>query len=246
MLRTIIIDDEADARYNLRALLQSYCPTVGVIGEATGVEEACRLAASRQPDLLLLDISMQDGTGFDLLDLLRPFSFQVIFTTGHDDFAIKAFKYHALDYLLKPIGRAELQQAIGRVAPAPNPGHLQQLSGLLHSARHKAFDKIALPSMEGLVFLRVEDIIHLEADGNYTTFYSTKEKAVTVTRPIKEYEGLLPAHLFFRCHKSHIVNLNFIKRFLKEDGGVVQLGNGERVVVARRRKDGLLEALLNS
>ncbi|HFA49290.1 MAG TPA: response regulator, partial [Bacteroidetes bacterium] len=180
MIRTALIDDERDARQALRLLLDKHCPDVEVIGEATGITEAAPLIRQQKPELLFLDISMQDGTGFDLLDQFPDPAFRVIFTTAFDNFAIKAFRYNALDYLLKPIDPNELVMAIAKVkkkqtanfSPKGQEGLLRRvhltkkINGLLDVARSREFKKIALSSRGGLVFLKLDEIVHLEADGN--------------------------------------------------------------------------------
>lgn len=243
MLRIAIIDDEADARFTLRTFLKKYCSEDQLVGEASGVAESYQLILQEQPDVLLLDIAMQDGTGFDLLDKFSNFNFQVIFTTAFDDFAIKAFQYNALDYLLKPIDADDLVRSLKRVRANSQKDFQQKIKGLLKLTQTQQVDKIALSSMKGLIFLRLNDITHLEADGNYTTFWMMNGESHTVVRTIKEYEELLPTNFFFRCHQSHIVNLNFVKRFIKEDGGQIQLDNGKKITVSRRKKDRLIERL---
>ena len=243
MTRIAIIDDEADARHALRSLLSTHCPEVEIIGEATGVADATQLIRQQHPSVLLLDIAMQDGTGFDLLDQFPQPPFKVIFTTAFDQFAIKAFRYNAMDYLLKPIDPDELVSAIEKLETTQQEDYTKKIAGLLESTRQKQFERITLSSLDGLVFLRLEEIVHLEADGNYTTFYLLDGEKHVVVRNIKEYENLLPSELFFRTHQSHIVNLNFVKKFKREEGGFLRLVDGRNVPVARRRKDVLVKIL---
>jgi len=243
MTRIAIIDDEIDARYSLCKLLEKYCPEVEIVGEATGVEEGIRLIHQQNPDVVLLDIAMQDGTGFDLLDHFPRPTFKVIFTTAYDQFAIKAFKYNALDYLLKPVDIEELVAAVEKAKKSQLSSFPDKITGLLKMAKSRHLEQIALSSMEGLVFLKLEEIVHLEADGNYTTFHVTGKEKHTVVRPIKEYDNLLPPSSFYRTHQSHIVNLDFVKKFLREDGGMAVLSDGALVPVARRRRDDFLKKL---
>ena len=243
MIRIAIIDDEPDARHTLRTFLTELCPQVEIAGEADGVESGYRLIRQQKPHAVLLDISMNDGTGFDLLDRFSNPPFRVIFSTAFDEFALKAFKYSALDYLLKPIEPDELVRAIDKIGEDRMDEFSMKISNIIKTARTRHFEKIGLSSQEGLVFLRLEDIVNLEADGNYTTFYLRNGEKHVVVRPLKEFEDLLPSEMFFRTHQSHIVNLNFIKKYLKEDGGYVILENGSKVIVARRRKDEFLELL---
>ena len=243
MKRIVLIDDEPDARRTLRKFLTDLCPQVEIAGEADGVENGYFLICQQKPDAVLLDISMKDGTGFDLLDKFPRPNFKVIFTTAFDDFALKAFKYNTLDYLLKPVTPDELVRAVDKIGENHMDEFSMKISNILETARTRRFEKIGLSSQEGLVFLRLDEIVHLEADGNYTTLYLINNERHVVVRPLKEFEDLLPTDQFFRIHQSHIVNVNFVKKYLKEDGGYVLMENGSKVLVARRRKEEFLELL---
>ncbi|MCB9293180.1 MAG: response regulator transcription factor [Lewinellaceae bacterium] len=244
MKRIIIIDDEAPAREHLRNLLTEYCPEVEIIGEANGVTESFKLIRQLQPDAILLDVQMDDGTGFDLMDKFRTPAFNVIFQTAFDEFAIKAFKYNAVDYLLKPIDIEELIQAIDKIeAGKSNPAFTEQLSGLLETAKEKKFERIVLNSSEGMHFIELEDIVRLNSDVNYTTFYLASGERITVTKTIKTFEELLPNDSFFRPHQSHIVNLNYVTKILREDGGYALMKDGSKVSISRNKKEAFIEAL---
>ena len=241
--RIAIIDDEPDAREALQILLKSYCPDIEICGEADSVESGYKLIRQTKPHCILLDISMEDGNGFDLLDKFPQPSFQVIFTTAFDEFALKAFRYHALDYLLKPINAVELAQTIDRVKITPPDDYSTRVGNLLESARTRQLNKITLSSQEGILFLNLDQIVHLESEGSYTTFYLLNKDHHVVSRPMKEFETLLPEDEFFKIHQSHIINLSFVKKILKEDGGYVLMEDGFKAPIARRRKDEFLEKM---
>ncbi|HMQ47391.1 MAG TPA: LytTR family DNA-binding domain-containing protein [Saprospiraceae bacterium] len=241
MKRIAIIDDEADARQALRTMLASFCPEVEVCAEAGSVESAYMLIRNSQPHALLLDISLDGGTGFDLLDKFPHPTFQVIFTTAHDEFAIKAFRYHALDYLLKPINPMELAQAIDRISVKIPDDLATRMEHLIESARTRKIEKMTLSGSEGIVFLPVNQISHLESDGSYTTFFMMSNERHLIAKPMREFEELLPENQFFKIHQSHMVNLAYVKKILREDGGYALMENGSKVPIARRRKDEFLE-----
>ncbi len=243
MKRIALVDDEADARQLLRSMISSLCPDVEVCGEAGSVESAYVLIRQTQPHVVLLDISLEDENGFDLLDKFPHPTFQVIFTTAHDEFALKAFRYHALDYLLKPINPVELAQAIDRVKQEVIPNFQAKISNLLESTRNKQLNKITLNSQEGMVFLRLDQIIRIESEGSYSTFYLLNQERHVVSRPMREFEELLPKDLFFKLHQSHLINLAFVKKILREEGGYALMEEGCKVPIARRRKDEFLEAM---
>ncbi len=243
-LLVLIVDDEADARSVLKSYLADYCPNHHLAGEAANVLEAFRKIRELKPDLLLLDIQMADGEGFDLLDMFSSHPFHVIFTTAHDEFALKAFKYSAVDYLLKPIAPEDFVRALEKAELKHSQDQLFHLMKMMEGkGKKESFDKIALPSQDGLTILSLKEITHLESDGCYTTFYAKDGQRTVVSRSIKEFEELLPDDQFFRVHVSHIVNLDFVKKYLKEDGGYAVLQNGLKIPIARRRKEEFLEML---
>ncbi len=242
MLKAIIIDDEEDARSTLRSFIKTYCPQVEIIEEAEGVQDGYRKIMGHEPDLLFLDIQMDDGTGFDLLEKIRQPEFEVIFTTAFDEYAIRAFKFSAVDYLLKPIDPDELIEAVGKVKKK-NPDNAKRVNELLQNREKKEIDRLTISSSEGLTFLKLDDISRLESDSNYTHFFLTTGEKITVPKSLKEYEKILPLSQFFRTHQSHIVNLNYVKKFMREDGGYVLMDDGSEVLVARRRKEEFINVL---
>lgn len=243
MKRIAIIDDEYDARESLKMLIGTLCPDVEICGEADSVRQGYAMIRQTNPEGVLLDISMEDGTGFDLLDKFPKTTFQVIFTTAHDDFALKAFRYHALDYLLKPINPVDLAQSIDRVKNTLPEDFSTRISNLLESTRTGELRKLTLTSQEGMIFLRLDQIAHLESEGSYTTFYLLNQERHVVSRPMKEFEDILPPNEFFKLHQSHLVNLSLVKKVLREEGGYALMENGCKVPIARRRKEEFLEVM---
>ncbi len=240
MTQLIIIDDEANARSILRDFLTSYCPNVEILGEADGVMSGLKLIRQKKPDAVLLDIQMKDGTGFDLLDKFKNPGFQVIFTTAFDEFAIKAFKYNAIDYLLKPINIDELIAAVDKIDARKN-GDLpsEQIGGLKEAMKTGQLNRLVLSSSEGLHFVELSEIIRLKSEGNYTTFFLTSKEKIVVSKSIKAFSEILP-NTFFRTHQSHIVHLNFVKKFLREDGGYALTEDNSKVPISRSKKDEFL------
>jgi two-component system LytT family response regulator len=243
MPRTLLIDDEADARSTLRHFLADSCPNLEVVGEAAGVGEGLERIQQASPELVFLDVQMPDGSGFDLLDKLPDVNFHLIFTTAHDRFAVQAFRYNAFDFLLKPINPMELQSSLHRFLQSPHAPSSGQVKNLLETQRTNRFDKIALASRQGIHLVRISEISHLEGEGNYTHVFLTKGDALFVTKPLRDLEELLPSSDFFRTHQSHLINLHYLAQISWEDGNYLIMENGEQVPLARRRKDELLRRI---
>lgn len=247
MIRTILVDDEIDSIRVLQTLLENFCPQVSIIGTAGGVETALDLISTSRPDLVLLDIEMSQGNAFDLLNQLMPLDFQVIFVTAFDNYAIRAFKYSAVDYLLKPVDIDDLLSAIGRVREKPEAKDLaQQMKVLLENVGmlQMSQQKMAIPTITGLIFIPVQDIVRFEAKGNYTTIYLSNGEPILATRTIKDYEEVLPETIFCRIHNSHIINLSRIQKYQKGRGGSVIMEDGSTIEVASRRREEFLRKLL--
>lgn len=244
MLTAIIIDDEQKGRTALKQKLQDYCPQVTLLGEAGDGAEGLLLIRKWEPNLVFLDIEMPRMNGFEMLNQLRDKQFQLIFTTAYDQYAIKAIKYAAFDYLLKPIDIEELRAAVSR-AMQDTPVHFdKKIAALTQNLRGTtALNKIAIPTLDGLLFFNLNDIIRLEASSNYTTLHFTDHSTLIASKTLKDFEELLPRDLFFRTHHSHIVNLQYIKRYIKGDGGQIELQNGHLVDISRRKKDEFLKAI---
>ncbi len=244
MKRIAIIDDEHHARQTLRSLLGSLCPDAQIVGEANGVMTGAQLIRQTNPQLVLLDISMEDGTGFDLLDRFPDFGFKVVFITAFDQFALKAFRYNAMDYLLKPIVPSELKTAIEKLQEEPMEIHVEKLRHFLTNGRQSTLKNIVLFSQEGMVLLPIDKISWLESEGSYTTFHLENHERHVASKPIKEYEALLPAEHYFRIHQSYMVQRCFVRKVLKEDGGLVAMKDGCKLPLATRRKQAFLDWLV--
>jgi two-component system, LytTR family, response regulator len=245
MITAIIIDDEAKGRLALREKLSAYCPLVQVLAEADNGQEALLLIQHNKPQLIFLDIEMPRMNGFEMLNALQEKNFHVIFTTAYDQYAIKAIKYAAFDYLLKPIDIEELKTAVEKIELKETNQTKKQVELLQQNIEHpkKQLNKLAIPTLEGLLFFDINDIIHLEANSNYTFIHFSGKPKITASKTLKEFEEILPEDIFFRTHHSHLINLNYIKRYIKGDGGQIELQNGNYVDVSRRKKEEFLKAI---
>ncbi|MCK5839617.1 MAG: response regulator transcription factor [Bacteroidales bacterium] len=243
MLRTIIIDDEAHILQALEKLVKQYCHNVKIVAKADSVKTGVETIKKHHPDLVFLDIKMEDGTGFDLLKKLDPVNFKVIFITAYDQYAIKAFKFSALDYLLKPVDADDLIQAVSKaekmVMKELNT-QLDTLAGNIHT-EDRSIKKIILKTFDNIHLVKISDIIYCESDVNYTKFYLLNGNKIIVSVTLKEYDEMLSEYGFFRVHKSFLINLAHIDRFDKYEGGYIVLSNESRVPVASRKKEQLLE-----
>jgi two-component system, LytTR family, response regulator len=243
-IRALIVDDEELARENLKFLLADYCPNVQVEGTAGSVKEATRFLKSNNIDLLLLDIEMPNGSGFELLESLQgQIDFKIIFITAYHEYALKAFKFSAVDYLLKPINPEELEASIGKISPQSASEPQENIQALIENMNNKSagINKIALASMEGLRFVDLSEIIYCESQDNYTQFFLVDGTKIMVSKTIKYYEEVLDSSKFFRVHRSNIINLAFIDKYVKGEGGYVVLKQGARIPVSRRRKESFLQ-----
>jgi two-component system LytT family response regulator len=243
MKTAIIIDDELKGRIALSQKLHDYCDDVCLVGEADNGEEGIKLIEKFSPDIVFLDIEMPGMNGFEMLLRLPQKNFDLIFTTAYDQYAIKAIKYAAFDYLLKPIDIEELKLAVSKSNSQQSRNTKKKLEVLdenLHGKNN--LNKIAISSFEGLLFFNINDIVHLEASNNYSIIYFINHPKVLVSKTLKDFEDLLPPDIFFRTHHSHLVNLNYIKRYIKGDGGQIEMQNGNYVDVARRKKEEFLKA----
>jgi two-component system LytT family response regulator len=250
MITAIIIDDEPKGRMALRQKLKDYCPGVQLVGEAGDGEEGLRLIGQTQPGIVFLDIEMPRMDGFDMLVRLPKKNFHLVFTTAYDHYAIRAIRFSAFDYLLKPVDIEELKAAVDKIilgaAGAADAASQEQNRVRLEALAHNLIrtpSKIAISTMEGLLFFDISDIIHIEAKSNYTVFSFLNRPKLTVSKTLKEFEELLPPNLFFRPHHSHMIHLQYVKRYIKGDGGQIELQNGEFVDVSRKKKDDFLKLM---
>lgn len=245
MIRTILIDDEPNNTENLKHLLTTYCPEVDVLGEAINARQGIELINLINPDLVFLDIEMPQQNGFDMLAQLSAIQFEVIFVTAYNNYALKAIKFNALDYILKPIDIEELIEAVARVRQKlSDKSQLEVTRKALHNLQQLPQNKrIALASLDKIEFFKIESIVRCLGENNYTRFYFTDGEPRLISKPLSEYEELLSDYNFIRVHKSHLVNANQISSFVKRDGGYLIMSDGFSVPVSRRKKDDLLKQL---
>jgi two-component system LytT family response regulator len=244
-MKCIITDDEQNSRETLRHLLAAIAPDVVVLAEAKNAEQANNFIQKLQPDLLFLDINMPGQTGIEFLEEHGPLNCSVIFTTAYNEYAIKAFRLNAIDFLLKPIDPDELEAAIKKVKEQPRLLNKEQVSAAKNNMQgdDNNLQRLALPTAEGIHFIGMKDIVWLESLGAYTKFHIEAQKAVVVSKGLKDYEDLLSGFSFLRIHQSNIINLHHIKKYVKGDGGQVWMSDGAELEVSRRKKDEVLEAL---
>lgn len=244
MIKAILIDDIEQARNTLKRDLQEYAPEIEVIGEASGVVEGAKLLRKVQPNIVFLDIQMQDGSGFDLLDVLPEIPFKIIFITASDAHAIKAFRYAAIDYLLKPVDPDELMQALARFKEqqTDEQAKYKLLNDSLKN-HNKPSERLALHSQDKIHIVSIADIVRCESSVNYTIFYFADNKEMVVTKTLKEFEDLLSEQKFFRVHHSHLVNARYIREFVKSEGGHLILQNGTMVPVSTRKRAEVIKML---
>jgi two-component system, LytTR family, response regulator len=242
MIKAIIIDNEPGVRRVLSLMLQQHCPDVVVAAEAESVQDAYEAIIHYQPDLVFLDIRMEDGTGFDLLQRFQNVDFHIIFITAFEEYAIKAFKFSAVDYLLKPVELPELLSALERLRSIMSPVQDHRVRNLLLNLQTSRQDekKLVLRTHEKFHFVKVSDIVFCKCDGNYTTFFLQNENHIMVSRSLKEYDEMLADYGFFRPHKSYLINLAHVTGFEKSEGGFIIMKEDLRVPISYRKKDDFL------
>lgn len=243
MLRAIVIDDIDSIRKKNVEIIKSHCPNIAIIGQANSVESGVTLIKQIVPDIVFLDVEMPDGTGFDLLQKLKPINFKVIFVTGYEDFAIRAFRFSAIDYLLKPLDPSDLIEAVNKAEEALNKDVLELKLNTLFSnlERPKNLQKLVLKTAEKIYSVNIQDIVNCESDKNYTTFYFINAPKLVVSTTLKEYETLLKPFNFFRAHQSHLINMLYFDHFIKTDGGnTIVMKNKNKVPLAIRKKEEFL------
>ncbi|MCU0349007.1 MAG: response regulator [Saprospiraceae bacterium] len=247
IIRTALIDDNPHALQILRDDLARMFPEVEIVGEADGVVQGAKLLRQVQPDLLLLDIQMGDGTGFDLLEIVPDLRFQVIFTTAHDEHAIRAFRFAAVDYLLKPIDPEELRRAVSRAKKLldlpVNPQQIQVPILKEHIQQRERPRTIALHTADKIHVARLNEILRMEADGNYTEVHFVNGTKLLLTKTLKDFSQILEETGFLRLHQSHLVNFEHIREFIKTDGGYIVMADGAKVPVAVRKRAEVVERL---
>jgi two-component system, LytTR family, response regulator len=248
MFKALIIDDVDNSRLTLAHDLAQYCPEIEIIGEANSVKTALEEITSKRPDVIFLDIQLGDGLGFEILEQLKDFDFQIIFTTALDSYGIKAIKFSALDYLLKPIDPDELMHAVSKLGKNTKQDSIRDsISLLLDNIKgiRPENKRIALSSADKVHMVYVSDIIRCESQGSYTVFYLKNKEQIIVTRNLKEYENMLEDHSFIRVHHSHLINFSYLKEFVKKDGGYAVMADNSQVPVSFRKRNNLLNHMLD-
>lgn len=247
MMKAIIVDDEPLCCQSLQLLLEQNCPDVAIVGIYNNSLTALEVLRTQNVDLVFLDVEMPRMSGFEMLEALGSISFKLIFTTSYDKYALNAFRVSAVDFLLKPIDRRELVEAVEKVRSTKNSVNNQQVELLLQKINQpsKPLMKIAMPSIEGLEMVPIENILYGESSDNYTYIFLKNNKKMLVTRSLKEMEELLEEHSFVRVHRSFLVNLNEVERYVRGDGGYVMMSDGKMIDVSRSKKEELLKRLLH-
>lgn len=240
--RAILVDDEKKSRTAISSFLTKYCPTIEIVGEADGVKTGLRAIEEHKPDVIFLDIEMNDGSGFDLIEQLTNMPFEVIFVTAFNQYAIKAFRYSAIDYLLKPVNPEELIQAVSKLSDDSRLDEVERKLEALMSNR-TSIQKIAIPSMQGIRLEEVGNIRYCESDNYYTIIHLITGEKIMVSKTLKEYDQTLSADGFLRIHQKYLVKVSEIKTYSKSDGGFVTLNDGTHLTVSRRKKEELLRVI---
>ena len=239
-LVTIIIDDEPDAVDFISSIIGEYCPALEVKGTANNVKDGVQLIRKIKPELVFLDVEMPNGTGFDLLTHFPEKNFDVIFITAFNHYAIKAIKFSAVDYILKPINIHEFIEAVNKVIHKRTTNSFmgnENFEALLENIRSSPPTRLVIPTSDGREYLNPKDIIRIEADRSYSWFFINNRKKILVSKHLKEFQDLLNDRNFFRPHNSHLINLDFVKKFVRHDGGYIEMIDGSIVPISRNRKD---------
>ncbi|MDC6366104.1 MULTISPECIES: LytR/AlgR family response regulator transcription factor [Flavobacteriaceae] len=245
-LKVIIVEDEKRSMETLKSMLEEFCNDVKVIATASSVKEAIKVLSIYSPDVVFLDIELQPGTGFDILEQVKEPSFEIVFTTAFEKYAIRAIKFSSLDYLLKPIDLTELQDAVEKARNRMDTNvYRQQIDTLMQSLSKggNKQEKICLATTAGMEFIAIEDIILCKADGSYTSFILRDKSSLLVSKHLKEYENLLSDQQFMRVHNSYLINLNEVKKYIKSDGGYIIMSNDMHVSISPRKKEDLITAM---
>ncbi|MEO8147785.1 MAG: LytTR family DNA-binding domain-containing protein [Bacteroidia bacterium] len=246
MIRTILIDDEQHCRESLSATLHNYFPEIELLAQCTSIAEGEKAIEQLKPELVFLDVELPPFTSFDMLKKLGTISFEIIFTTAFDKYALRAIKASALDFILKPVGKEELGEAIDRFKQKQSRNNSNQHMEVLFENVRQLRDplkKLMIPTQAGFELVSVKDIVRLQSDSNYTNFHFVDKRKILVSKTLKDFDELLSGHSFFRVHQSHLINLNYVKNYAKGEGGVVMMQDGTEIDVSRRRKEDFIKSL---
>ncbi len=244
-LTAVIIEDEEDARSLLTQILKEYCPSVTLLGTADSPETARTLITKEQPDVIFLDIELNGGDGFEMLDGLNEIKSKVIFTTAYDAFALKAYKYKAINYLLKPYSPSDVQESINRIMEmSPDDQISEKLDLLLENKKDYMTSNINIPSTEGITKIAWHEIVHIDADRAYCHVLKHNKERVTISRPLADVQEMLPPAYFMRVHSSHLINKEHVRKYVKAQGGYLIMSNDSMIPVSRRRRE-LLDDLFS-
>ena len=244
MIKAILIDDERDALEMLEWQLKNHCPEVTIMAKCQSANTGIEAIRLHEPDLVFLDIEMPKKNGFELLEAFPEPKFNVIFTTAYDQFAIKAFKYAAFDFLLKPIDADDLKETVARYAKKKPSAERSRIESLLRHLQPKKEAKIPLPTQEGILFVDAHTIVHCESSSNYCRIHFTNHTKLLIAKTLKEIEELLKDFQFYRVHHSHLINLQHIARYVKADGGYIEMTDGSSVAISRQKKEEFVTLLL--
>lgn len=243
-LRTIIIENELDAQSLLSNIIEEYCPALELAGVAASIAEGYDLIDRVKPDLVFLDIEIDGGTSFNILDRWKQLPFKVIFTTAYDHYALKAFKYGATDYLLKPYSPQDILRSLERIRSNQyDEAIFNRIEYLIRNTGTENASRISISTSDGISLVSVNDIIRIEADRSYCFVCLSDGRRILVSKPLKDFEEMLPQPSFYRVHTTHLVNMDFVTRFVKDDGGSIIMTDGRSVPLARRRKQAFLDLL---
>lgn len=245
MTKAVIVEDELDGLNNLKNILKANCPDVKLVGTASSVAEAVKLFKNPnlQPNVAFLDINLKDGLVFEALNQLPSINFEIIFVTAYEKYAIKACQYASIGFVMKPIDADELADAVKRI-PKGN-GEVEKRYDLFSKVYNNpnAFEKLSISAVDGIYFVHIRDVLRLEAEDNYTHIYMKNGTKITASKTIKWYEELLQPMNFYRVHKRHVINLNYMQKFVKGDGGYLVMDDGMNIEVSRRRRPAFMEQM---
>jgi two-component system LytT family response regulator len=247
VIKAIIVEDEQLGLQNLKNMLATHCPDVQIIGDAGSIKDGLALLqdSNIEPDVAFLDISLPDGLVFQLLNQIKPINFEVIFVTAYEEYAIKACEYSSIGYVVKPIDPDNLKEALARIRPKEEGSETEKRLEIFNNYYNNpnAFTKMSISALDGIYFVSIRDIVRFEAEDNYTHIFLISGERITASKTIKSYEDLLRPFNFYRVHKRHVINLNYMRKFVKGDGGYLVMDDDIKIEVSRRRRPAFMEQL---